>query len=30
MAVLDGWKTEVNHFMRQLPVIVEIGQSVAC
>ena len=25
-AVLDGWKTEVDHFMSQLPVIVEIGQ----
>ena len=26
MAVRDGWKTEVNHFMRQLPVILEIGE----
>ena len=27
MAVLDGWKTEMNHFVGQLPVVVEIGQG---
>jgi hypothetical protein len=27
MAPLDGGKTEMNHFLGELPVIVEIGQS---
>jgi hypothetical protein len=26
MAFLDRWNTAVNHFVSQLPVIVEIGQ----